>query len=161
MKFDNGFWKRFEGCDDKDVYMLFSLRQIIDIEEQKRSDYTYYVFHKSKMTDDFEHLLPEYDNIRWKYIQNDIKMYGYGKCLDIIRERLEKSYNNLRKFLNETDSKEYAKLCAILDAEKYGRRWIDVEVRSGKVKERFPEYYKFYVEMVEYMSGRNYGRYKI
>jgi lantibiotic modifying enzyme len=78
----------------------------------------------------------------------------------MIRERLEKAYNDLRKFLNEADSKKYAKLCAILDAEKYGRKWIDIEVRCGKAKERFPKHYKSYVEMVEYITGRNYRRYK-
>lgn len=157
--FDYGFWEKFKGIPDDDVNTLCLLKDAIQIEKEQRHDYDYYTSHK--MTDSCGQLLPQYDNNRWKYVKNNIEKYGYAQCTEITRGSLENAYDDLNQFIGKLKGEQYAKIMAILDAEEHGKKWLDIEVRIGKAKERFPEHYKSYIEMVEYILNRNYSYWKV
>lgn len=159
IRFDFVLWEKFKGLPDKDIEALALMRYDLFHNEQERDDYRYYQLHYNKMLDNFGELLPEYYR-KFKPIKENIEKIGFNDCIDVFYKNINYIKDSIRDFIESSRPEIKPKLCAILDAEEHGRRWIDIEVRCGKAKERFPKHYKSYVEMVEYITGRNYRRYK-
>ena len=159
IRFDSVLWEKFKGLPDKDIEALALMRYDLFYNEQESDDYSYYQLHYNEMLDNFGELLPEYYR-KFKSIKENIDKIGFNDCIDVFYKNINYIKNSIRDFVESSRPEIKPKLCAILDAEEHGRQWIDIEVRCGKAKERFPKHYKSYVEMVEYITGRNYRRYK-
>lgn len=159
IRFDFVLWEKFKGHPDKDIEALALMRYDLFHNEQESDDYRYYQLHYNEMLDNFGELLPEYYR-KFKPIKENIDKIGFNDCIDVFYKNINYIKDSIRDFVESSRPEIKPKLCAILDAEEHGRQWIDIEVRCGKAKERFPKHYKSYVEMVEYITGRKYRRYK-
>lgn len=160
LEFDFVLWKKLRGLLDKDIKTLVLMRYDLFSNEQERDNYRYYMLHYNEMLDNFGELLPEYYR-KFKPIKENIDKMGFSECINVFYKNINYIRDSIRDFIENSSPEVKPKLCAILDAEEHGRKWVDIEIRCGKAKERFPEYYKSYIEMVEYISGRNYNRYKV
>lgn len=159
IRFDFVLWEKFKGLPDKDIEALALMRYDLFYNEQESNDYRYYKLHYNEMLDNFGELLPEYYR-KFKPIKENIDKIGFNDCIDVFYKNINYIKDSIRDFVDSSRPEIKPKLCAILDAEKHGRRWIDIEVRCGKAKERFPKHYKSYVEMVEFINGKKYNKYK-
>lgn len=148
------FWNKFRGLADKEVDTLALLKASLYSEEQKREDYYQYSY--MKMRSSSRPSLSENQRLKWKIIKDNIGLYGYDNCSNIIRMRIERLHEEIREFINNLTPQSHAKIMAILDAEEMGYNWVKVEVQSGRAKERFPEHYEYYIKMVEYIIGKRW-----
>lgn len=160
LEFDFVLWEKLRGLPDKDIETLVLMRYDLFNNEQEKDNYRYYMLHYNEMLDNFGELLPEYYR-KFKSIKENIDKMGFNDCIDILYNNINYIRDSIRDFIENSSPEVKPKLCAILDAEEHGRKWVDIEIRCGKAKERFPEYYKSYIEMVEHISGRNYNKYKV
>ena len=159
IRFDFVLFEKLKGLSNKDIEALVLMRYDLFYNEQESNDYRYYQLHYNEMLDNFGELLPEYYR-KFKPIKENIDKIGFNDCIDVFYKNINYIKDSIRDFVESSRPEIKPKLCAILDAEKYGRRWIDIEVRCGKAKERFPKHYKSYVEMVEFINGKKYNKYK-
>lgn len=160
IRFDFVLWEKFKGHPDKDIEGLALMRYNLLYNEQERDNYRYYMLYYNEMLDNFGELLPEYYK-KFRPIKENIDKMGFNDCIDVFYNNIRYIKDSIHDFVENSNPEVKPKLCAILDMEEHGRKWVDIEIRCGKVKERFPEHYKLYVEIVEYISGRNYNRYKV
>ena len=149
------FWDKFCGIGDREIDTLALLKTLLYSEQQKSEDY--YQYSHMKMQDLSRLSLSENQRLKWEIIKENIRLYGYDNCSNIIRMRIERLQEEIREFINNLTPQSYAKIMAILDAEEMGYNWVKVEVQSGKAKERFSEYFESYIKMVEYIIGKKYN----
>jgi len=159
IRFDFVLWEKFKGHPDRNIEALALMKHELFQAEIMIERCQYYFFHEKEMVDKFGALLMKYV-FDYAYIKESIRSNGYAECMRILTENARGINNAIYDFVRNCDPEEKAKLTAILDAEEHGRKWVDIEVRCGKAKERFPEHYKSYIEMVEFINGRNYNKYK-
>lgn len=146
------FWDKFRGLGDREVDTLALLKTSLYSEQQKYDDYYQYVYFKTHSWESLSHS----QRTKWEVVKERLEHYGFDYCCNIVRMKTKRLEEEIREFINNLTPRSYAKIMAILDAEEMGHNWIKVEVESGKVKERFPEYYETYIKMVEYIIGKKY-----
>lgn len=124
------FWNRFRGVNDDNIRNLSCLKQDFYYYQQKKEQ----ILSKNGFLNEIER---QFFNDKFEFIEKNIDVF----------------IKNLELHIKP-------KIYAILELEKYGLKWVDVEIRSGKVKERFLKHYKVYIETIEDILNKKYDKYK-